>query len=103
MMCAFEGSPVILRLYGQARVVHPNDTQWAELYSHFTPLPGARQIFDLEIDMVQTSCGMGVPLFDYLGDRDALINWSEKKGDDGIKQYWRDKNQTSLDGKPTKI
>lgn len=103
MFCAFEGKPVILRLYGKAKVIHINDAEWAERYSHFTPLPGARQIFDMEVEMVQTSCGMAVPLFDYVGERDALIKWSEKKGEEGIEQYWRDNNQTSLDGLPTHI
>ena len=103
MFCAFEGSPLILRVYGTARVVHTHDAQWQELYSHFRPLPGARQIFDMNIDLVQTSCGMGVPLFDYAGDRKQLIDWATRKGDAGLRQYWEEKNLTSLDGKPTHI
>lgn len=103
MFAAFEGNPIILRLYGNAKVVHQNDTAWQELYSLFKPIPGARQVFDLEVDLVQTSCGMAVPLFDYVGQREQLTNWAVKKGKQGLKDYWRDKNQTSLDGKPTNI
>lgn len=103
MFCAFEGDPLILRLYGKARVVHRKDTEWQQLFSQFPPLPGARQIFDLTVDLVQTSCGMGVPFYDYASERGQLINWAEKKGQDGVKAYWKEKNQLSIDGKPTHI
>jgi len=103
MFAAFEGRALILRLYGNAKVIHKNDSQWDELYALFTPLPGARQIFDMTIDLVQTSCGRGVPFLDYVEERDELEEWALKKGDDGIKQYWLDKNQLSLDGKPIDI
>ncbi|HEY0665646.1 MAG TPA: pyridoxamine 5'-phosphate oxidase family protein [Gallionella sp.] len=103
LFCAFEGDPLILRLYGSAKVVHKNDPEWDALCALFPPLPGARQIFDLTIDLVQASCGFGVPYFDYAGDRDTLNEWAVKKGEDGIRQYWADKNQVSLDGLPTHI
>lgn len=103
MFCAFEGAPLILRLYGSARVVHRGDPEWAALYAQFTPLPGARQIFDLAIDSVQTSCGMGVPLMEYQGERGALEAWAEKKGKAGLQEYWALKNQSSIDGLPTHI
>ncbi|EAW29716.1 Signal transduction histidine kinase, nitrogen specific [marine gamma proteobacterium HTCC2143] len=103
MFAAFESSPMILRLYGQAKVVHINDPDWDAMYRCFNPIQGARQIFDLTIDMVQTSCGMAVPFFDYVEERGQLKNWASKKGDAGIKDYWRQKNQLSLDGKPTNI
>ena len=103
MFCAFEGAPLILRLYGKARVVHPGDTDWNVLYALFNPLPGARQIFDLAIDRVQTSCGMGVPLYDYQGQPGQLESWAEKKGEAGLLDYWALKNQTSIDGLPTHI
>jgi hypothetical protein len=103
MFCAFEGPPLILRLYGTAKVVHQGDSQWAELASLFKPLPGARQIFDVTLDQVQTSCGMAVPNFSYDSDRELLSDWAGKKGEDGIKRYWEEKNQTSIDGIPTHI
>lgn len=103
MFAAFEGNPMILRLYGNANVIHKYDAEWKELYSLFNPIPGARQVFDLTVDLVQTSCGMAVPLFDYVEERQQLNNWARKKGKDGIKEYWLEKNQVSLDGKPTHI
>lgn len=103
MFTAFEGSPMILRLYGQATVIHKKDPQWKILYSQFNPLPGARQIFDLTIDLVQSSCGMSVPFYDYVGEREQLKQWAIKKGDQGITEYWEQKNQLSLDGIATHI
>jgi len=103
MFCAFQGNPMILRLYGHARVVHHDGPEWGELFPLFNPIPGARQVFDLTIDLVQTSCGMGVPVFDYVEAREQLINWAIKKGEDGLKEYWEEKNQLSIDGRPTNI
>lgn len=103
MFVAFEGAPLILRLYGTAKAIHRNDPEWNVLISLFSPLPGARQIFDLAVELVQASCGTGVPYFDYAGNRDQLSNWAAKKGDEGIKAYWLKSNQQSLDGKPTHI
>ena len=103
MFAAFEGNPMILRLYGEAKVIHQTDSEWEALFAQFEPLPGARQLFDLSIDLVQTSCGMAVPFFDYTGEREQLNTWANKKGKAGIRDYWREKNQVSLDGKPTRI
>lgn len=103
MFAAFEGKPVILRLYGQARVVHYYDPEWDELVQHFTLLPGARQIFDVSIDLVMQSCGMSIPFFDYQGEREQLIDWAHHKGPENIQKYWQEKNQVSLDGLPTYI
>lgn len=101
MFCAFEAEPLILRLYGRGEVVRRDDREWAALSPLFPVYPGARQIMVLDIESVQTSCGAGVPLFDYQGERDKLLRWAEKKGEDGIRDYWRDKNQFSIDGLPT--
>lgn len=103
MFAAFEGKPMILRLYGNAKVIHRNDPDWQALFSLFAPLPGARQVFDLTVDLVQTSCGMGVPCFDYAGERELLDRWALNKGEDGLKTYWKEKNQVTLDGRPTHI
>jgi hypothetical protein len=103
MFCAFEGPPLILRLFGTASVIHKDDDEWQALFDHFPPLPGARQIFDLSIDLVLTSCGMAVPYYTYANDRDMLSNWAEKKGDDGLKLYWEEKNKFSIDNIPTNI
>ncbi len=103
MFAAFEEPPMILRLYGNAKVIHKNDADWQNLFSLFKPLPGARQLFDLNIDLVQTSCGMGVPFFNYAGERTQLNNWAQKKGEAGIHKYWKEKNGISLDGLATHI
>ncbi|ULA61878.1 MAG: PutativePNPOx domain-containing protein [Nitrospira sp.] len=103
MFCAFEGQPLILRLYGRAKVVHKGDSEWPELCVLFPPLPGARQIFDVTIDLVQTSCGMAVPYLSYVGDRKLLNEWADRKGEEGLSRYRAEKNQVSLDGIPTHI
>ncbi len=103
MFCAFEGPPMILRLYGEALAVHHKDAAWDELYGLFTPGVGARQLFDMRVDLVQTSCGFGVPLYEYAEQRSQLNAWAERKGADGIRDYWLENNQFSLDGLPTLI
>ncbi len=103
MFCSFEGSPQILRLYGKANAVHKSDARWNELLRHFEQLPGTRQIFDMQVQMVHTSCGMAVPLYSYESDRDQLLTWATKQGEAGITKYWHDKNQLSIDGIHTGI
>ena len=103
MFCSFEGAPNILRLYGSGKEVKPSDANWEEVAQHFTILPGTRQIFDITIESAQTSCGMSIPFFEYKGEREELNDWAKGKGKDGIKEYWTEKNQTSIDGLPTKI
>ena len=73
MFCSFTKEPLILRLYGQASVVHPGDDSWAELSSQLEEHPAARQIFQVDIDLVQTSCGYTVPFFAYQGERDLPV------------------------------
>lgn len=103
MFCAFEGKPLILRLYGTGKVYHHRDPEWDENISLFTPLPGARQLIDIYVDTVQTSCGMSIPFMDYNREREELNNWATKKGEEGIHAYWEQKNMVSLDGHPTHI
>ena len=103
MFCAFEGAPLILRLYGEAETIYPRHEKWNSLITEFPAFPGVRQFFDLNVDLVQTSCGMAVPLYDFIGDRTALNEWAEKKGADGIARYWDEKNRASIDGMPTHI
>lgn len=103
LFCSFVERPLILRLYGHARVIHRVDSEWNALLPLFPSLPGARQIFDLAVDLVQTSCGEGVPFFSYVGERDSLKQWAIKKGEAGLKDYRAKNNQTSLDGIPTHI
>ena len=101
MFCSFDADPLILRLYGQGRAVKPRDADWEALRGHFPALPGERQIIDLNIDSVQTSCGYAVPQYVYTGERDTLARWVEKKGAAGLLDYWREKNRMSIDGLPS--
>lgn len=103
MFCSFDKQPLIMRLYGQAQVVHPRDDGWAEMLALFPEQPGARQVFRLPLDLVQTSCGYGVPRYELRDHRPTLTRWTENKGPAGIEQYWREKNMTTLDGKATGI
>ncbi|WP_216900523.1 pyridoxamine 5'-phosphate oxidase family protein [Synechococcus sp. CCY 9618] len=103
MFCAFEGNPLILRLYGSARTIQRGEPDWDELYARFEPLAGARQIFELAIEKVQTSCGMAVPRFAYQGDRSDLDAWARRQGKAGIERYWFRKNRRSIDGLPAPI
>ena len=103
MFCSFDTQPVILRLYGQGRVIRPRDTEWNALSRHFPSLAGTRQIMVIRVESVQTSCGYGVPLYQYKGERDTLLRWAEKKGPRGLVDYWHEKNQVSIDGLPTRL
>ncbi len=101
MWCSFGADPLILRLYGHGRTVRRQDPEWSELRQHFTTLPAERQIIVLDFDLVQTSCGYAVPHYTYTGERETLARWAEKKGPVGLLDYWRDRNQFSIDGLPT--
>ena len=101
MMNAFEGNPMILRLYGQARVLHQRDEEWKHYIGLFEKVLGTRQLFVMDIEMVQTSCGFGVPVMEFKHNRSELSKWAEKKGESGIKAYHEEKNTVSLNGKPT--
>ena len=103
MFCSFDKQPLILRLYGKATVIHPRDDAWAERYALFDSFTGARQIFELQVTMVQTSCGFAVPFYEFLGERQTLTKLDDQKGREKVADYWAEKNQVSLDGKPTGI
>lgn len=106
MFCAFDGPPQILRLYGQGEIVHRNQDAFAALVGQYfnNDLPlGTRQMVRLKFYLVKTSCGFGVPLFDYRDERASMDNWAQNKGPEGIQDYWREKNQFSMDGLPTGI
>jgi hypothetical protein len=104
MFCAFEGSPLILRLYGHGHVLPRHSPEYeALLASHYNNVepPGARQIIQLAVDSVQTSCGMNVPFYEYVGERDQLIRWAAVKGEAALEEYRLQKNTRSIDGLPT--
>ncbi|ACB49720.1 hypothetical protein cce_0369 [Crocosphaera subtropica ATCC 51142] len=103
MFCSFSEKPLILRLYGQGKVIHPRDEEWRQLYPNFPTYEGERQMIILTLSSAQTSCGFGVPIYEYQETRDTLIEWAKKKGKTGIYDYWQQKNQVSIDGLPTKL
>ena len=103
MFCAFEGAPLILRLYGRGRAVGPADAEWADLAPRFPDLPGARQLIVLAVESLQTSCGFAVPEYEFKGHRDQLLRWSEKQGPEGLTDYRRKNNARSIDGLPTGV
>lgn len=103
MFCSFDRQPLILRLYGEAKTMHPRDNDWKTYLELFPKYTGARQIFKLDICLVQTSCGYAVPFYDYKGQRPTLLKSANKKGSDGIKRYWQEQNKYSIDGKSTGI
>jgi pyridoxamine 5'-phosphate oxidase-like protein len=101
MFCSFAREPLILRLYGQARAVHRGDPEWDSLLALFPPMTGSRNIFVVDVDLVHTSCGYGVPLYEFVGQRELMDSWATKKGPDGLDAYQQEKNRVSIDGLPT--
>lgn len=101
MFCAFEGAPLILRIYGRGEVIQPASAAWEQWSKDFDLLPGARQIIALHVESVQTSCGYAVPEYTYQGDRKTLLNWAEKKGEEGLETYRQTNNMQSIDGRPS--
>lgn len=103
MWCSFTKRPMILRAYGSAQLIHRRDAEWSELIGLFEPRNGARQILDLTVNLVLKSCGFGVPIYDFVGERDTLRRWEETKGADGVHQHWVERNLISIDGAPTHL
>lgn len=103
MFCSFSEQPLILRLYGRGKVVQPKDEAWQRFHSHFRSMFGERQIIVLHVESAQTSCGFGVPVYELKEERPTLTEWTIKKGEEGIKEYWKAKNQISIDGLPTHL
>lgn len=104
MFCAFEGPPLILRLYGRGRTIARGGAEYAALlatlFDDREPI-GARQMMRLDFDLVKTSCGYGVPLFEYREERDQMDRWAIAKGEDGLAAYRCEHNLVSMDGLPT--
>lgn len=98
LFCAFEGRPLILRLYGRGRVVEPGDPEWSALLDRFTSYPGARSVVVMDVERIADSCGFAVPLYEYKGDRSQLVEFAANKGPEGLERYKARKNRTSVDG-----
>jgi hypothetical protein len=100
MLCAFEGPPLILRLYGEGQAHANGSPRYEDLQSRFPDLPGARSIVTVAIDRVQTSCGYSIPFMDYRDERPTLQQWATRQGEGGLREYWAEKNVESIDGLP---
>ena len=95
MLCSFDKQPLILRIYGPAKIISKTDSSWDEFAVDFPDYKGARQIFELNIDMVQTSCGYAIPYYEHLGERDTLTKWTDNKTTEQLQEYWQENNTTS--------
>ncbi|WEJ99015.1 MAG: pyridoxamine 5'-phosphate oxidase family protein [Candidatus Sphingomonas phytovorans] len=101
MFCAFESPALIFRIYGRGMPVLPQDDRWAELAGHFTLLPGTRQIFEIAIDQIQTSCGWGVPHMSFDRERETLSKYHAKSSDE--ERFGKYARRTrSIDGLPVR-
>jgi hypothetical protein len=100
MFCAFDGPPRIVRLHGRAEAVEPGDGRFAGLLERFPSYPGVRAVLVVSVTRISDSCGFGVPRYDYVGERSQLPAWAERKGEQGLAAYKRDKNAVSIDGLP---
>lgn len=103
MFNAFEGDPLIIRIYARVKVIQEKDTQWNKYIQNFSNTSGARQVFELEIDSVNSSCGWGVPLYEYKGQRQKLKNYLDTSTKEEQLVYMKKNNQFSFDGKETKL
>lgn len=103
MFCSFDKVPMILRLYGNAKAIHTNDDEWDDYVGLFNDIGGKRQIVIIDVFDIITSCGYAVPQMELVEQRDILVDWADKKSEDGIKNYWKEKNQKSFDGFETKV
>jgi len=101
MFCNFDRPALILRIYGTAVPVLPQDEGWDEISAHFYILTGTRQIFDIQVESVQTSCGWGVPFMELKDERATLLK-AHSNAEPGL---WIEKAQSrtkSIDGLPTR-
>lgn len=101
MFCNFDRPALILRIYGRGTAVLPQDNGWEELAAHFTLMPGTRQIFVIDVESVQTSCGWGVPFMSLEGERDTLKK-AHRQSDPAEWEAKVASRTTSIDGLPTR-
>lgn len=100
MFCAFSGRPQIIRLQGRGTVIPADSPEAAPLLERLPHQVAARSVIQVDVTRISSSCGFGVPLMEYAGARDQLIDWAEKKGEDGLAEYRAKKNATSISGLP---
>ena len=100
MMCAFEGPPLIVRFHGRGEVLEPQDQEYQQLRALFPAEPSGRAIIRIAIERISDSCGFGVPLHAFEKDRSQLPGWAARKGEQGLSEYQKEKNRSSIDGLP---
>ena len=100
MFCAFQGPPKILRLHGRGEVFEPLDVEYASLRGLFPSVPAGRAIIRVSIERISDSCGHGVPLYSFAGQRSLIPAWADRKGEDGLAEYQKLKNRESIDALP---
>ncbi len=103
MFCSFDKNPLITKLYGIGEVILQTDERFEKLMRYYDPLPGIRQIIRMDIHLVVTSCGYGVPFYEYVGERDTMERWALQKGEEGLALFQEKYNMVSLDGAPTPL
>ncbi|MEK9614303.1 MAG: pyridoxamine 5'-phosphate oxidase family protein [Flavobacteriaceae bacterium] len=103
LFCSFDKKPLILRLYGKSKSFHERDLEFHQYQKLFPENVGSRQFIEMEVDLVQTSCGFGVPLLEFKETRNTLNDWANQMGESKIKDYWKNKNTQSIDGFETYI
>jgi hypothetical protein len=101
MFCNFSQPPLILRIYGRGAPVLPWERGWEELAGHFTLLPGTRQIFDIAVESVQTSCGWGVPVMALEEERATLVKY-HAQADPAEWAGKHKRRRASIDGLPAR-
>ena len=101
MMCNFAQPALILRIYGRGRPVLPADPEWGDLAAHFDLLPGTRQIFDIVVESVQSSCGWGVPLMHLDTERQTLVKYHAGQDPDAWAAKYGARDR-SIDGLPAR-
>jgi Pyridoxamine 5'-phosphate oxidase len=100
MFCAFEGPPKIVRLHGRGEVIEPAHAEFAALSAMFPEYVGLRAIIRVQCTRISDSCGYGVPLYAYQGERSQLLDWADRKGREAVVEYQRENNARSIDGLP---
>lgn len=100
MFCAFEGAPKIVRLHGRGEVIDPTHADFDALTSHFPKFTGLRCFLRVDCHRISDSCGFGVPLYTFAGQREQLTDWAERKGEPNLDEYIAVNNASSLDGLP---
>jgi hypothetical protein len=100
MFCALQGAPKIVRLHGRGETIEPNHPDFESLRAFFQQTPGLRAFIRIRLRRISDSCGFGVPLYEYRGERSQLKEWSKRKGESALSIYRQEKNRRSIDGLP---